>query len=198
MLGKGHDGLYKAPTMEEGRKWNAKRRGRSEGIYWWLKMSSCRIRERKLKAKGSVNCMFLGMNDNLSDRVREVGSETWTGYEMEAKRWYEEGIRRSDFSERNKSLRIATEGHLTLDRFVAIIDNNGSQNNPELLGLPWGGGKYSSLFPCLFCAVHCVHHMIHPGVPGWLRWRQILQRCATSWVLFPFVTLLLLQSKSEM
>ena len=35
MLGKGHGGLYKAPTKEERRKQKAERRERSDQVYYW-------------------------------------------------------------------------------------------------------------------------------------------------------------------
>ena len=35
MLGKGHGGLHKAPTKEERRKQKAKRRDRSDHVYWY-------------------------------------------------------------------------------------------------------------------------------------------------------------------
>ena len=62
MLGKGHGGLYKAPTKVEWRKRKAKRRDGSDPVYWsWiLKMASCKIQESKEKARRSINCIFWG------------------------------------------------------------------------------------------------------------------------------------------
>ena len=41
-------------------------------------MAACRIQESKMKARRSVNCMHVfGMHDDLWDKVRGVGSETW-------------------------------------------------------------------------------------------------------------------------
>ena len=62
MLRKGHSGLYKAPKKEARRKRKAKRRIRSDKFtdLRFEKMTSCRIRERKKKARRSINCMFLG------------------------------------------------------------------------------------------------------------------------------------------
>ena len=59
MLRKGHGGLYKAPKKEERRKRKAKRREGSDQVYWsWIwKMASCKIQERKRKARRSINRM---------------------------------------------------------------------------------------------------------------------------------------------
>ena len=44
-------------------------------------MAGCKIQESKKKARRFINCMFLGMNDDLWDRVGGLGSETWKGCE---------------------------------------------------------------------------------------------------------------------
>ena len=36
-------------------------------------------KESKKKARRSINCTFLGMNDDLWDRVCGLGSEIWKG-----------------------------------------------------------------------------------------------------------------------
>ena len=42
-------------------------------------MAGCKIQEGKKKARHKLH--VLGMNDDLWDRVHEVGSETWRGCE---------------------------------------------------------------------------------------------------------------------
>ena len=49
LRGKGHGGLYSVSTKEERRKQKAKRRKRSDQVYWsWIwKMAGCKIQESK-------------------------------------------------------------------------------------------------------------------------------------------------------
>ena len=44
-------------------------------------MASCKIQKSNKKARRCINYMFLGMNDDLWDRARGLGSETWKGCE---------------------------------------------------------------------------------------------------------------------
>ena len=81
MLEKDHGGLCKAPTKEEGRKQKAKRRDQIKFIDLrferWQAVSSGKQEEGKIFYKLHV----LGMNDDLWDRVFDVGHETWKGCE---------------------------------------------------------------------------------------------------------------------
>ena len=80
MLRKGHDVLYKAPTMEERRQ----KRLRGEGDK--IKFINLRlerwqvVRFGKGRGRQNIPC-FLGMHDHLWDRNQGFGSEIWKGFE---------------------------------------------------------------------------------------------------------------------
>ena len=83
MLGKGHGGLYNASTKKERRKRKAKRREiRSSLLILDLRGGKLQDSGKQEEGKRFHKLHVLGMNDDLWDRVRGLGSEIWKGREL--------------------------------------------------------------------------------------------------------------------
>ena len=82
MLRKGHGGLYKVPAKEERRKRKAKGRGGSDKFFYLRFEIWQVVRFRKQEEGKTLHKLHvLGMNDDLWEKVRGLGNETWKGCE---------------------------------------------------------------------------------------------------------------------
>ena len=82
-VGEGHDGLYKAPTKDERRKRRLRGERENRSSLLILDLNDGKLYDSGKQEEGKTfhKLHFLGTNDDLWDKVRGLGSETWKGFE---------------------------------------------------------------------------------------------------------------------
>ena len=79
MLRKGHGRLYKTQQWKKEESERGERDIRSSLLILGLKEGKLCDSEKEEEGKTLPKLQFVGMNDDLWDRVRGLGSETWKG-----------------------------------------------------------------------------------------------------------------------